>query len=231
MGSVLLLLLAGRSQVTFRKKGKCIVSPMTVKICSKCKQNKDALCFVKNSQEKSGLNPSCKDCEKERHRRYRSENGKKISNWQKKDRLENSEKYKKRSKEYYSKNKDKENAKQKARYYANLELSRQRYKAQYQMNKHKKHYQNRTRNSTIQRLYGITVEDYDAMYIEQGGRCAICGIHQSELPRRLSIDHCHATGKVRGLLFKKCNAGLGQFNDSLDILKNTVRYLEMGGAL
>ena len=78
----------------------------------------------------------------------------------------------------------------------------------------------------LKHRYGITIEDYDGMYIEQGGRCAICGNHQSKMNRRLSVDHCHETGKVRGLLCINCNAGLGNYRDNLALLENAVKYLK-----
>lgn len=73
--------------------------------------------------------------------------------------------------------------------------------------------------------YDIDVEDYDDIYIEQGGRCAICGRHQSEIKRSLFIDHCHKTGLVRGLLCHKCNLLLGHSNDNPEILMNAIKYL------
>lgn len=78
--------------------------------------------------------------------------------------------------------------------------------------------------------FGITIEDYDKMFIEQGGRCAICGKHHSEIERKhFSVDHCHNTGIVRGLLCHKCNSGLGAFGDDINKLKLAVVYLTVKG--
>ncbi len=58
--------------------------------------------------------------------------------------------------------------------------------------------------------YGITLDDYNRMFIEQKGCCAICGRHQSEFKRRLHVDHDHKINRVRGLLCVDCNFLLGQ---------------------
>jgi hypothetical protein len=73
--------------------------------------------------------------------------------------------------------------------------------------------------------YGITPEDYDNMYNKQNGCCKICKIHQSDLKIRLCVDHCHETGKVRGLLCKHCNTVLGMAKDNIDILEEAKQYL------
>lgn len=79
----------------------------------------------------------------------------------------------------------------------------------------------------IRNRYGITTEDYNAMFIHQQGRCAICGRHQSELNQRLCIDHSHKNGVVRGLLCRKCNAAIGLFGDNVELMKTALVYLEV----
>lgn len=80
--------------------------------------------------------------------------------------------------------------------------------------------------------YGLTVAEFDAMFLAQSGRCACCGRKASELmaacraPRRLHVDHCHATGAVRDLLCRNCNAGLGQFRDDPGLLRAAAAYIE-----
>lgn len=71
--------------------------------------------------------------------------------------------------------------------------------------------------------YGITEEQYLGMVDKQGGVCAICGKPCSI--GRLSIDHCHITEKVRGLLCRRCNAGLGAFGDNVNMLEKAIDYL------
>jgi hypothetical protein len=71
--------------------------------------------------------------------------------------------------------------------------------------------------------YGITEEQYRAFEIAQQGECAICGRQESR--RRLSIDHDHETGEVRGLLCNNCNSGIGKLGDSVAHLQAAIAYL------
>ena len=71
------------------------------------------------------------------------------------------------------------------------------------------------------RKYGLTMDQYHAMYEGQDFSCAICG----NCSVQLYVDHDHATGKPRGLLCNKCNAGLGMFNDSQAVFVKAGEYL------
>jgi hypothetical protein len=76
-------------------------------------------------------------------------------------------------------------------------------------------------------LYGLTVEQYDAILIGQNYVCAICNkSEKSSTKCVLFIDHDHKTGKVRGLLCDTCNRGLGYFYDDKSLLRNAVEYLK-----
>jgi hypothetical protein len=86
------------------------------------------------------------------------------------------------------------------------------------------------RNYNLQSQYGITAENYNEMFANQKGCCKICGIHQDEFTRKLSVDHCHATGEVRGLLCHNCNSLLGHAKDDVDILKSAIDYLTLHNA-
>ena len=77
--------------------------------------------------------------------------------------------------------------------------------------------------------YGLTPAAYDAMVVAQGGVCAICRRPPSGRWPTLHIDHCHQTGRVRGLLCFPCNAGLGSMGDSLDRLLAAAEYLRRSG--
>lgn len=81
------------------------------------------------------------------------------------------------------------------------------------------------RDGIVRRQYGITLAQYDEMCADQNGKCAICGNSDEVEGRRLAIDHCHDSGKVRGLLCGKCNRGLGLFYDNQELLGNAISYL------
>src|SRR5437660_11818004 len=72
--------------------------------------------------------------------------------------------------------------------------------------------------------YGLTEEQYIAMYDQQCGLCAICG--GSETNKRLAIDHDHTTGQVRALLCNKCNLTLGIVDDNAEKLRAMADYVE-----
>jgi len=81
----------------------------------------------------------------------------------------------------------------------------------------------------LERVYGITLHDYNVLHEKQGGVCAICkgpGFKLKECHNvLLVVDHCHTTGKIRGLLCPNCNRGLGLFQDSKDNMKEAIDYL------
>lgn len=82
------------------------------------------------------------------------------------------------------------------------------------------------RSGRLLSQFGITADEYDALLEQQGGGCAICGRDTGDgQNRRLHVDHCHATGKVRGLLCSECNLALGKFQDDPELLRRAVDYL------
>lgn len=82
------------------------------------------------------------------------------------------------------------------------------------------------RKNSLKWRYNMSLDDYNWMFTEQNGCCAICGKHQSELKRILCVDHDHITDKIRGLICGKCNAILGMANDSVSCLRIAADYLE-----
>lgn len=79
------------------------------------------------------------------------------------------------------------------------------------------------RNSHYQRRFGISLSDYNEMLSQQNGKCAIC---LKEDNRRLAVDHCHSTRKVRGLLCSSCNISIGRMDHDLGQLKRAAAYLQ-----
>jgi hypothetical protein len=83
------------------------------------------------------------------------------------------------------------------------------------------------RRSKLHRKYGLTTADRDVLIASQNCQCVICGCDLKTLPeRRIHIDHCHATGKVRGVLCGHCNHLLGQAKDSPEVLRKAAAYIE-----
>jgi len=78
--------------------------------------------------------------------------------------------------------------------------------------------------------YGITLEEYDDLLKSQGGCCAVCGKdYPGRRVKHFSVDHCHATSMVRGLLCDTCNRGLGMLGDTLDSINKAIEYLRRNG--
>ncbi len=79
----------------------------------------------------------------------------------------------------------------------------------------------RARN--LRRDYGLTVEQYEEM--AKNG-CNICGTMKCASGRRLAVDHCHSTGKIRGILCSPCNTAIGKLKDDPEMLRKAISYLE-----
>ena len=126
---------------------------------------------------------------------------------------------KKSKKETYKKTKEK----------AQLRTDRWKNSNKQNVSKHNKRYD-------IKKRFGLTLEEYDLIslrfWTEQNGCCAICGFEATSYGKAtakdkntLHLDHCHKTGKIRGLLCMKCNSALGYFGDSSDTLYKAYIYL------
>lgn len=184
-----------------------------MKTCSCCKIQKEDFEFGKSSRFKDNLRGQCKECEKN----YRKKVREKTKDYHKKYDIDNKERIKGRKKNYYLLNKKKINNRNSDWYFKNKE----------ELNKHRKskYNKNTARNYALKINFGITLEDYNKIFEDQNGKCKICGKHQSELTLSLNVDHCHITGKIRGLLCGNCNKALGLFKDNTKSLKNAINYL------
>lgn len=77
----------------------------------------------------------------------------------------------------------------------------------------------------LKREYGISLDQYNKVFEYQKLSCAICKLPHVLGKPRLSVDHCHTTGELRGLLCWGCNRKIGAFNDNVALLKAAVAYL------
>ena len=78
----------------------------------------------------------------------------------------------------------------------------------------------------LKSAYGITLIEYNNFLKQQNHKCAICYADETEvLNQTLYVDHCHSTGKVRGLLCHPCNASLGLLKENIEVLENAKNYL------
>lgn len=101
----------------------------------------------------------------------------------------------------------------------------------YENNKDKKKqysqsYRHIKKDQDLKKSYGISLETYNQMLVEQNYKCKICSVGQESLSRALCVDHCHTTGKIRGLLCDTCNRAIGLLKDNLDVLRSAITYLE-----
>lgn len=131
--------------------------------------------------------------------------------------------YKEYHKSYYQKNKEKQILAAK-NYYKNNKEKHKNTNIEYIKNNKEKVKEQRYK-SHLMKTYNITKEYYNELFEKQNGCCSICGIHQSELKKRLFVDHDHNTGKIRGLLCHNCNVGIGFFNNNEILLLKAMKYL------
>ena len=71
--------------------------------------------------------------------------------------------------------------------------------------------------------YGMTLEEYEALFLKQDGKCVLC--HKGQTKRLLSVDHDHKTGKIRGLLCAPCNMFMGKVDADPNLLDRIREYL------
>ncbi len=87
-----------------------------------------------------------------------------------------------------------------------------------------------SKNSKLIKEYGITLEQYNNLSELQNHKCKICGKEETKMLNdtkwKLSVDHCHTTGRIRGLLCAKCNVGLAKFEEDEQQFLNAIKYLK-----
>jgi hypothetical protein len=180
---------------------------MKIKVCTKCGQEKSLDDFYKSNKSKDRLTWYCKVCIQLINKQYRKINPDYDKN---------------KSKEwYYSHLKERNQYNKK---FKNRDNMRRREDYKNNFSKYKEQH--------LKSAYGISLEDYFNMLESQNGVCAICGKEEMRINPKtkkvhlLSVDHNHATGKVRGLLCMKCNPGIGNFQENVGLLQNAIEYLK-----
>jgi hypothetical protein len=91
----------------------------------------------------------------------------------------------------------------------------------YQKDRYQKIYE-----KSIIRKFDLNSQEYNKMLEDQEYSCKICNTHIDKLSKNLAVDHCHITGKVRGLLCSKCNTGIGMLKDDIKLLEKALQYLK-----
>ena len=166
----------------------------------------------KTAEAKAAYNKAYREKNKEDisayEKAYRDKNKESIAAYQKAYREKNREKNKESiaayNKDYYEKNKE----------------ARKNYFETYYQEKHK--------DTLLLRRYGITLAEKNKMQDEQGNKCKIC-YRDFSSDVEPNVDHCHTSGKVRGLLCQQCNVGLGNFKDNPLELVKAAEYLKEQG--
>jgi hypothetical protein len=181
------------------------------KTCTHCNSHKPIERFYLSMNSKDGHRPTCIDCWRvinkrtpEQNREYRARN---LESIRERDRERIKPHYKTMAKAKYDRRR------------------RAQTKEEY-------------RSWKLKSSYGISLEDYNVMHKDQGGLCAICSnpetrkANHGPWTKRLAVDHCHASGRVRGLLCQDCNTAIGLLRDDAAIAASANRYLfranEMG---
>lgn len=105
--------------------------------------------------------------------------------------------------------------------------NRERYVPKPKKKRNPEEVKRNARDRMLRHRYGITLDEVNKIYEDQNGKCAICYIKR---PKKgvtgLYVDHCHETGRVRGLLCPNCNAAIGKFKEDTKTLKSAIQYLD-----
>ncbi len=91
---------------------------------------------------------------------------------------------------------------------------------------YRQRYPDAKRKNVLKRRYGIDLNQYNKIFQGQKGLCLGCYKHQIQFKHRLSVDHDHKTGQIRGLLCRNCNLTLGTAQDNVLVLRRLADYLE-----
>lgn len=167
-----------------------------MKLCPRCRIQKEDTEFGKNKLHRSGLDTYCKACRYEDNKAYRLKNAEKVSKYRK---------------NYYSEHKEAEKARMKE------------YR-QGAPKKTTAPIMRKGREARLRRTFNLSPEEYALMLEKQNGVCAICG-GTNKSGSYLHVDHDHATGMLRSLLCNTCNLALGLVHEKISTLQAMIHYL------
>lgn len=174
-----------------------------MKQCGKCGASKNIEEFSKDRSHGDGYSSQCKICRNKYHRERKAHYTLLKSEWRKK----NPDKNRQTLKKFYYSHKE--------------EISLQR-KILRKLNLNK--IRNNENNWRYKKRYGISIEEKNKILLSQEGKCALCKKEISDFSA--VTDHDHKTGKIRGILCRTCNFGLGILGDSLESIELVLKYLK-----
>lgn len=183
-----------------------VVDPnATTKECCRCHEIQPLTEFHRAADRPDGRYPQCRACKAERARVYREGPYR--------------EGIRQRERERAQRDADKRKAQQKLSYARLDPEAKEARRAD-------------GRERAMKRTFGITMAEYEVLWAQHGGVCGICHRAESEVEprtarlRRLAIDHDHDSGRIRGLLCRKCNTALGLIGDDRAVAASLLAYLE-----
>lgn len=173
-------------------------------LCGACKGEFPTSNFHKAVTTTRGYQYKCKDCvsilDTNPTPERKERKAKSLDQW----RVDNPDKIKEQKRRHYEKHKDKIDQKAKDWY----ENNKERYV-----------------NNALLRKYGVTLEQYNLLRAQQDFRCAVCNMHETDVGKKMFVDHDHSTGKIRKLLCTRCNVGIGMLQDNPDIMECAAKYI------
>lgn len=201
------------------------------KTCKSCGQSKPTSAFHKDKSKPDGLNFYCKPCHKDRQAKYNlrpprnpAPEGMKRCGHCKEDKL---------IAEFYPDTKMylgvqrrcKECSKKIFREYADRQPNWKEKNA-VRSKKWREANPELAADHKRKSKYQLSLGEYNRMLATQNGLCAICETDRPGGRGGFHVDHCHSTGRIRGLLCNSCNTGLGKFSDNQTLLQRAINYLK-----
>jgi len=185
---------------------------METQICTKCNIEQSITEFRKDQHNPTGYHVHCRICYNLAQKEYRAKNRDCVNTYANNYYKENAERIK-------AMRKLKRQGKDTSEFHSKKSFDKDNY---YNRGGWKKTRENSWRQRGI---IGMTYDIYEELLISQNNSCAICKKEHTDI-KKLHIDHCHNTGKVRGLLCNNCNNGMGKLGDSIERLELVINYLK-----